>query len=324
MVLSLFEILNKEDRIEILQKQGHGININNMGLKYGPGLIPKIPKNSFFDKSCVAITKQHRYSYMPAHTHNFIELNYQFSGKSTQYINGREYILTPGQLLVMDSEVIQKYEYMQKNDILVNILLNLSDIPSDSNFIDNSVDSFRKFLFNAQDPKNEHQNYLIFDLSKSPEIKLIWEQLFKYALTNMKPFKTRELLLIACLSCLPEPKITNIRTLNSTTKSMVDIIKYIETNYKTVTLEKISNHFGYNKNYISNKIKDYTGLSFIDLLDRKRIILAENLLLDTNLSITEISNQIGYKNPVSLFRLFKKHLKITPHQFKSKHKNEIN
>lgn len=43
----LFELLHREDVVEIQQRLNHGININDMGLRFGPNIIPRIPKGHF-------------------------------------------------------------------------------------------------------------------------------------------------------------------------------------------------------------------------------------------------------------------------------------
>ncbi len=42
----------------------------------------------------------------------------------------------------------------------------------------------------------------------------------------------------------------------------------------------------------------------------------KNLLLNTRLSIEAISLNLGYKNPETFIRVFKKNYLITPHQFR--------
>ena len=102
------------------------------------------------------------------------------------------------------------------------------------------------------------------------------------------------------------------------------MIDYIDKHYVDVTLTQVSDHFGYNKNYLGNKIKQNTGMSFGELLDRKRLLIAESLLLDTDLPVSKIAEQLGYRNTSSLFRLFRNKLKITPTDFRNQHTGEMN
>lgn len=320
----LRELLLKEDPIETRQRLNHGININDMGLQYGPGMIPKIPRSDFFNNSYVQVTKQHRYSYMPAHTHSFVEFNYQFSGCSHQQLNGHEYLLQPGQLLVMDQTLIQRYGYMGTNDLLVNILIDPQQLPTNFLHAIRPAKGFRRFIYNVLDRLASHDSYLIYDLNNSYHTKAIWQELMYYGLTNARPFETRGRLMEAAISCLPDPLVTQMHLRNFSNDPLNNVIDYIDKHYVDISLAQVSDHFGYNKNYLGNKIKQNTGMSFGELLDRKRLLMAESLLLDTDWSMNKIAERLGYRNTSSLFRLFKNKLRMTPAEFRNQHAGEMN
>lgn len=312
-------LLMREDDVERQQRLHHGININDMGLKYGPNIIPKIPRTSFFKHSYVEVTKQHRYSYMPAHTHSFIEINYEYSGQSNHRLNGHQVVLKKNQLLIMDHELIQKYDYMGKNDLLVNILIDPTQLPTDF-FTDIATgQDVGRFIYNAINARSGHTGYMVFDLNDYPERRGIWENLIYYGLIDAKPFSTRGILLKAALSALSEADKTNLAVL-SDSSVISDIVSYIDQHYQTATLTNVGRHFGYNKNYLSNKLKHDTGLSFKALIDRKRLLVAETYLLDTDMATEEIAAKIGFKNSSSLFRLFNKKLELTPAEFRSQYR----
>lgn len=67
------------------------------------------------------INKHPRFSYTPAHTHHFIELNFLFNGQCTQRLNGDVFHLEKGQLLLLDSKVIQQIDYVGAEDILIDL-----------------------------------------------------------------------------------------------------------------------------------------------------------------------------------------------------------
>ncbi|WP_295728916.1 AraC family transcriptional regulator [uncultured Limosilactobacillus sp.] len=320
----LRKLLLQEDPIEKQQRLNHGQNINYMGLGYGPGIIPRIPRSNFFQHSWVAATKQHRYSYMPAHTHSFIEFNYQFSGQSIQQLNGREYILQAGELLVMDQSLIQRYGYMGTDDLLVNVLLDIEQLPA--NFISDirPANGLIRFLYNSLDQHADHNDYLIYDLTDYPETIAIWEELMYYALSNVRPYETRQLLMETALSCLPDPQVTHMNVSNPTDRTINDVMRYINQHFATVSLAEVSQHFNYNKNYLGNKLKQNTGMSFGELLDRKRLLTAESLLLDTDWTTAKIAEQLGYQNTSSLFRLFQNQVGMTPARFRQIHRGELN
>lgn len=99
---------------------------------------------------------------------------------------------------------------------------------------------------------------------------------------------------------------------------LIPVINYINDHYQTVTLKKLSQEFSYNQNYISNKIKRQTGHTFKQLVELRRLAVAENLMIRTKLSASEISEVVGYQNFSSLYRLFEDYLNISSQEYKQK------
>ena len=85
---------------------------------------------------------------------------------------------------------------------------------------------------------------------------------------------------------------------------------------KNASLKSISNEFHYTVPYCSKLIKEITGYSFLQLLTKIRLQNSINLLLNTQLSIEDISFNLGYKNPETFIRVFNKHYLVTPYQFR--------
>ncbi|NLC67425.1 MAG: helix-turn-helix transcriptional regulator [Clostridiaceae bacterium] len=52
--------------------------------------------------------------------------------------------------------------------------------------------------------------------------------------------------------------------------------------------------------HLCHTFKDITGISIMEFINRKRLVEAKKLLKYTNLSITDISNMVGF-NSVSRF-----------------------
>lgn len=78
-------------------------------------------------------------------------------------------------------------------------------------------------------------------------------------------------------------------------------------------------HFHYSIPYCSKWIKEKTGYSYYELLTHIKLQKSKQLLLNTTLSISQISKQLSYKNPESFIRTFKKYEAITPQAYR---KNE--
>jgi AraC-like DNA-binding protein len=71
---------------------------------------------------------------------------------------------------------------------------------------------------------------------------------------------------------------------------------------------------------LSKYFKEITGMNFIDFITDVRIKKAKELLTETNLKITEISERVGYQ-PTYFNRIFKKNELMTPSQYRDLHKS---
>ncbi len=93
--------------------------------------------------------------------------------------------------------------------------------------------------------------------------------------------------------------------------------EYIQRNYmKPIGLEEISEMLGFNLSYFSALFKKETGKNFLEYLTEVRISNAKELLRETNLSITEICNKVGYLDQKHFIATFKKYAGIKPGEFR--------
>lgn len=95
------------------------------------------------------------------------------------------------------------------------------------------------------------------------------------------------------------------------------IIKYIEQNYMyDITLDGLAELAGYSKYHFSRIFKQYSSTTFIEFVNRRRIKAAELLLLDADLSITDVAMRSGFASLTTFNRTFKEIKKCTPSEFK--------
>ena len=91
-------------------------------------------------------------------------------------------------------------------------------------------------------------------------------------------------------------------------------LEIINANYMNpdISLVSVSNEIAVSPNYLSALIKKSTGSTFVDLLSRKRITVATDLLLHSNYRIREIAEQCGYNDQHYFSYCFKKITGMSP------------
>ena len=273
----------------------------------------------FFKNDYLFMSKHNRYAKMIQHNHSFVELNYMYSGSCVQYIDDMKIILKQGQLLLMDKDTAHSIDKLEKEDILINILIKNESISTEIlNKMVKSKNLIFDFLLNASNLTNNHHHYMILETENNETIQFLLQQMISdYFIPNAYSVQKLKLMLpllfIELSKQLEEQAIAQI---DPSQKEIMEILLYIDNNYQNISLEHLANHFGYNKNYLCNKIKAVTHHSFLELLEKKRLKMAIYYLQNEQYTIEQIAYLIGYESPASFFKLFKKYYQMTPLQFK--------
>ncbi len=98
---------------------------------------------------------------------------------------------------------------------------------------------------------------------------------------------------------------------------LVEILNYIQTNYKTVTLEDLSAHFHLSKPYLSKYIKEKSGHTFVGIVTNIKMKKARTLLKSEGMTVEVIAEKVGYMNVEHFNRKFKQKYGLTPVQFRN-------
>lgn len=98
------------------------------------------------------------------------------------------------------------------------------------------------------------------------------------------------------------------------------IKKYVINNIADVTLAKMAEEFNYSYYTMRNIIKMSTGKSFVRYVQDVRLNEAARLIRSTDMSISEITNAVGYENESFFRRKFKECYGVTPKDYKTEKK----
>lgn len=236
--------------VERQQILGHGRNVPDVKTKLptDDSSIILMPFWHFFDHCKIAVTKSNRFSYVPAHTHKFIEMNFVLHGNSSQYIDDHKYLLRQGQLLIMDRSVMQRINYASKDDILINILIR--DDAAIRQLIDGlAIQQIEigRFLFNATQKHFNHDNYQIFDFNNNPTALRLIESIIINGWHNDGSHNQMLYLLLKALFLASQGSLIEQQTnfIDARTDTLIPVINYLNTHFRDITLRSLAKHFGY-------------------------------------------------------------------------------
>ncbi|MDF2962023.1 MAG: transcriptional regulator, AraC family [Paenibacillus sp.] len=98
---------------------------------------------------------------------------------------------------------------------------------------------------------------------------------------------------------------------------------YVENNYHMdLSLTILGEKIGLSPSYLSSIFKEVTGMNFVDYINTRRVEQAKAMLRETNRTVVEISDKVGFTNSNTFIRVFKRHEGITPGQFRQMHMKE--
>ena len=238
------------------------------------------------------------------HYHDCYEFYYLLSGERYYFIDDKTYHVTKGNAVLINSYDIhctssfEKYGYER---ILINFkkefLKGFTEIIDDINLFENFEKRIHIVKLNFQE-----QNY----------VETILKSMLKEYSEKKEGYsaylKSSMILLLTILSRQSNvsPSAVSEEYYSANHKIISEITGYINNNYADdITLDSICERFFISPYHFSRSFKKSTGFTFIEYLNSVRIKEAEKLLVMTNLSVTDISNKVGYKSITHFGRVFK-------------------
>lgn len=90
---------------------------------------------------------------------------------------------------------------------------------------------------------------------------------------------------------------------------------------RVVSVEDVAAAVGLSRRMLHNRFKQAIGRSIHDEIKRVRIQQAIRMLVETNMTVTEIALAMGYSGPEKLSRYFQRETGATPLAYRKKIKN---
>lgn len=87
-----------------------------------------------------------------------------------------------------------------------------------------------------------------------------------------------------------------------------------------LTLQTVSDALNVSSTYLSRIFPEKENVTFIEYITNAKMEFGRKLLLETELSINEISNKLNYSTPQYFISLFKKSFSVTPGNYRKNHK----
>ena len=250
----------------------------------------------------------------PTHWHNSIEIIYVLKGSLQIKIDTDSFTLNEREVEIINSDESHEIQSLEDNKVLIfNI---------DPFFFEKYYKDINNIFFYTNSNDDEDQNGAEYE-----ELKTLLSQILCEYVQKLEDYDEEiEELLITLLYHL----VNNFHYLTHEKEELKEktdqlaryhrISKYIYNNYNNnITLQEIAKKEFLSPHYLSHEIKYATGYSFTDLINLTRIEESIKLLLDSDMSISEISDEIGFSHIRYFNKNFKYYYGCTPLQYRKKY-----
>lgn len=262
------------------------------------------------------VGKNNRYHLPFLHIHDFYEFVYILRGECYQSIDKKRFLSKKGEFYYVAPGSIHSIYSCDDNAIVVNLCVLAADM--ETIFC----------IFNGKNKIINENIALLPDTNKCSYMKFKDKDGFIYSSIlnlykhifenekNMTPLTVAAL--IEILSACDDGNLIEETEKSNPTSNMVvyEIIEYVRKNFKTVTLNEISEKFHFTSNYMSRMIKKETGKTFKEILNGIKVAEAYKLLLTTKLRVIDIAYEVGFNSQEHFTRTFEKYMSIAPTQIR--------
>ena len=278
-----------------------------------------IDARKMLEKGRVIDIRTHtRFIPFPKHSHNFIEILYMCEGHTFHKIDSLTDIeLKAGELLFLNQLSSHEISEGEAKDIGINFII----LPQ---FFDQVLpllprnNELAEFVMQGLNKKGIGNNYLHYQVSEVLPVQNLVENMVWNLLHRPENHRRMNEMMMATLFMqlsLHTDKLAKYDTDIYQDVFAPEILKYIE-EYKDATLEELAGEMNVALSTASKIVKKSTGMTFKELLQRKRLMQAANLLEHTKLPITEIIERVGYDNTSYFHRIFRETYQMSPKEYR--------
>lgn len=260
--------------------------------------------------------------YTPAfwHKHDFFEIIFVLNGNCTNYIFDRNISMKAGDICIMAPDVTHSLSAFHDEDIIMNILIRKSTFEQ-SFFGLLEGDTILSDFFKRTFYQTSEIPYLLFHTGNDPVLSDLIDRAYTEC-AQQKRYKKQMVNTLLSLFFInlfrrheQHTELSGVH-LNSSDENLMYILRYMQANYKTVSLKELSSIFNYSERQLQRIIQNATGHTFIENIQNQKMKQASELLKNSTLPVSEISEQVGFPSLNNFRKIFFRYFKMTPSEYR--------
>lgn len=274
----------------------------------------------------------------PLHQHTCFEIMYVLSGSVTNHVENQTFTYGPGQCCVMNKNIkhcedfagdFQVVFFMFQDVFLEQLMTEYGEEALAADSLSEVNPIYQLYL----DSKNKNRQFDKVYLDYLPVIPAeeVLEQLnplFNFLATEIQKTDPGSFFFLKgtfarFLHLLHTPSLYCMARVQSDSSSQEYIFSKVthimEASHGRSTREYLEKQLHYNGEYLNRIVKKYTGKTILEFGQEIYLQEAKRLLLDTDMSISEIIAELGFSNRSHFYRVFQKAFGETPLDYRRRH-----
>lgn len=248
---------------------------------------------------------------LESHLHDCYEFVYITDGHCIYTIEGREYFVSPGDLIFTRPNELHSFSFPEKCTFTRQFIHVYPDyikaFPEISGIFHEKEYAAKNFI-----PANVVEEYgldKIFNTLKSYTNESLPET-FIIAYSKVLELMAKTIEIMRTVDISQHHAIKN--------KTIYKILRYIDEHFaENITLEDVADELYLSNVYISRVFKQELGLNLKTHINMRRIVMAKNMIA-ANEKISSVYTKCGFENYSTFYRSFMRFVGMSPDEFKQR------
>ena len=235
------------------------------------------------------------------------QLLYIAAGKAHFFIDGKEHIVTAGNMIIFFPDEPQHYKYYKEERTAVYWV----------HFTGGHVDTI---LEHYNITRDEHIIYS----GTSPDYQWLFSQIiYELQLCRRRYDEMLTLLLRNIFILISRSLEMNMKFTDTMEKEVSYAIYHFRDNFnKDINIEEYAENHNISISWFIRCFRQITGQTPLQYIINLRISNAQMLLETTDYSITQIAEKVGYDNALYFSRIFHRQTGISPREYRKNNGND--
>ena len=255
------------------------------------------------------------------HSHDFFELIYIYRGGCLQRFANSELPMRQHDILLLNPNTVHAPYTAAEEDCMFNILISKALFEQSMLSLMSEKQVLSNFILDCLYQITKARDYLYFPADKSGKVSGITESLILESLTKdlnyQKAMEAWLALLFTQLSRLYNDRYgTSLLTDSEGNRTVADVLAYMNEKASEISLEELADHFGYSVGHLSRLIRQHTGKTYAEIIQKLKLEKARYYLESCDDPITEIMDRSGFHSTQHFYRIFKERYLMSPAEYR--------